>query len=158
VGPTPSATPTVNPTPLPSPSATPTASATPEPITDQSPAITYSVDTQSLPAGLAASVDASGLISISASGPVEGTLTIFADQPYTISQPGYGYTGRTKLTVPVSVKPVMPPTCQIFTISTSINVPVDVPLAYDPLRSGGCQGGHGVLTYRVDAVAPANGS
>lgn len=158
VGPTPSATPTVNPTPLPSPSATPTASASPEPITNQSPAITYSVDTQSLPAGLAASVDASGLISISSNGPVEGTLTIFADQPYTISQPGYGYTGRTKLTIPVSVKPVAPPTCQIFTISTSINVPVDVPLAYDPLRAGGCQGGHGALTYNVDLVAAANGS
>jgi hypothetical protein len=45
------------------------------------------------------------------------------------------------------VKPVSPPTCQVFTISTSINTPVDVPLAYDPLRAGGCQGGHGALTY-----------
>jgi len=158
VGPTPSATPTVNPTPLPSPSVSPSASASPEPITNQSPTITYSIDSLNLPAGLSASVDGNGLISISSSAPVEGTLTIFADQPYTISQPGYGYTGRTKLTIPVSVKPVMPPTCQIFTISTSINVPLNVPLAYDPLRAGGCQGGHGVLTYRVDVVAPVNGS
>ena len=70
----------------------------------------------------------------------------------------FTYVGQTNIDIPVTVKPVAPPTCQICTISTSINTPVDVPLAYDPLRSGGCQGGHGALSYDLTLVAPANGS
>ena len=156
VGATPSPTPSATPTPTVSPS--PSVAPTPVAISDPTPAITYSIDAQTVPAGLTATVDSNGLINVASSSEVEATVTVFADQIYSVNQDGYGYSGRTKLTIPISVKPVSPPTCQVFTISTSINTPVDVPLAYDPLRSGGCQGGHGALTYLVDVVAPANGS
>ena len=156
VGPTPTATPTVTPTPTVSPS--PSNAPTPVAISDPTPVVTYAIDTVNLPSGLGASVDASGLITLSANTPVEGVLGVFANQQYVIPQAGYGYSGSTKLTIPVSIKAPSVPTCQIFTISTSTNVAVNVPLAYDSLRSGGCQGGYGTLTYRVDAVTPANGS
>ena len=153
---TPSPTPIVSPTPTVSP--IPSTPPTLAPITDQSPPVLYSIDAQSLTAGLTATVSSSGEISISSTAPTEAIISVFVDQSYSLNQPGYGYTGRTKLTIPVSVKEPLSPTCQIFTISTSINTPVDVPLAYDPLRSGGCQGGHGALSYDLTLVAPANGS
>ena len=156
VGPTPSATPTVSPTPTvtPSPSSAPTLT----PIVNQTPTITYSVDALTMPVGLSATVDGNGLISISATGAVEGNLIVFANQAYNVNQTDFGYSGSTKLIIPVSVKPVAPPTCQIFTTSTSINTALNVPLAYEALRSGGCQGGYGTLSYSVTAVAAANGS
>lgn len=152
----PSPTPIVTPTQLPSPS--PTAAVSPEPIIDQSPIITYSVDTLTLPTGLSASVTSEGLITISTSAAVEGVLNIFADQQYVIPQAGFGYSGSTKLSIPVSVKAPFAPTCQIFTISTSINVPLDVDLEYEDTRTGGCRGGYGALSYEVNVVAPTNGS
>ena len=152
---TPSPTPIVSPTPTVSP--IPSTPPTLAPITGQSPQVLYSIDAQSLTTGLTATVSSSGLISISSTAPTEATISVFADQSYVLNQTGYGYTGRTKLTIPVSIKEPKRPTCQIFTVSTLVNVPKEISLPYEASRSGGCQGGHGALTYDLKVEEAENG-
>lgn len=111
------------------------------------------------PSGITASISGDTLTVSTTGSPGDSTIEIIATNAYVDPVDGrYEFVDSNSISIPVGIRAVSPPTCQIFTISTSINVPLNVPLAYDPLRSGGCQGGHGVLTYRVDVVAPANGS
>lgn len=146
--PRPSSTTTAGPTPYPSPSLIPLPSAN---------TISYSVGAN--PAGLTAAISGDTLTVSTTSAAADSTLEIVATHAYLDPLEGsYEFIDTTSITVPVGIRAVAPPTCQIFTISTSINTALNVPLAYDALRAGGCQGGYGVLTYRVDAVAPANGS
>ena len=123
------------------------------------PDVSLSVD--SIPANVSATLSGNTLTITGNSEGDVSNVQVQAKQTYSYVDAltvAFTYVGQTNIDIPVTVKPVAPPTCQIFTISTSINVPVDVPLAYDPLRAGGCQGGYGVLRYTFDAIAPTNGS
>ena len=90
----------ISPTPTVSP--TPTTPPTLVPI-NTSPVILYSIDTQTLPAGVGATVSSTGVITITSTVAADGVIAVFADQTYDVNQSGYGYTGRTKLTIPISV-------------------------------------------------------
>ena len=137
-------------TPPAGPSGTPSLSTT-------APALSFAIT--SSPAGVTASITGNTLTLTGIAESALASVVVEASQIYVEANDStFTYTGKTNIDFSATVKPVSPPTCQIFTISTSINTPVDVPLAYDPLRAGGCQGGHGALTYNVDLVAAANGS
>jgi phosphatidylserine/phosphatidylglycerophosphate/cardiolipin synthase-like enzyme len=153
--PSPSPAPTVTPTPRPSSTPTSSASPTPSPIVPTFPvATTYALGT--LPTGVEAII-AGDVLTISAkSNAVDANLEIVATHTYADpNESSFIYTDSNNVQVPISVKAASAPTCQIFTISTSVNTAVDVPLAYDALRAGGCKGtdGYGALTYSIASVA-----
>ena len=161
----PSASPTPSISPTPRPSSTTTATPTPYPSPSlialpalpPSNSISYSIGAN--PAGVAATISGDTLTVSTTAAAVDTTLEILATHAYLDPLEGsYEFIDTNAISIPLNIRDVAPPTCQIFTISTSINVPLNVPLAYDPLRAGGCQGGHGALTYEVNIVAPTNGT
>ena len=150
----PTVTPSLNPTANPSPTITPS----PFPL-QNSPSVSTRYSIGANPAGITSTISGDALTVSTTAAAVDSTIEIIATNAYVDPVDGrYEFIDTTSITVTVGIRAVSPPTCQIFTISTSTNVAVNVPLAYDSLRSGGCQGGYGTLTYRVDAVTPANGS
>ena len=158
IGQSPNPVPTVTPLPTasPVPSGAPLQGNPFTPVDSLTPSINYTIDTATLPSGITATLTGANLV-LSSLSPASGNVTVRAKQIYTDpNQTGYEYAGITDIVIPVDVKAPSAPTCQIFTISTSINTAVDVPLAYDALRAGGCQGGYGALTYSVGSFA--NGS
>jgi len=156
----PSGSPTPSISPTPRPSSSPSANPYPSPSFIPLPAsnsISYSIGSN--PAGVTATISGDTLSVATTVAAIDSTLEIQATHAYLDPLEGsYQYLDTTTINVPLNVKAVSPPTCQIFTTSTSINTALNVPLAYEALRSGGCQGGYGALSYRVDLVTPANGS
>jgi phosphatidylserine/phosphatidylglycerophosphate/cardiolipin synthase-like enzyme len=157
-----SPTPSISPTPRPSSTTTATPTPYPSPSLIALPAlpplnsISYSIGAN--PAGVAATISGDTLTVSTTAAAVDTTLEILATHAYLdLLEGSYEFIDTNAISIPLNIRDAAPPTCQIFTISTSINVPVDVPLAYDPLRSGGCRGGYGVLEYTFDAIAPTNG-
>ena len=144
--PRPSSSPSVNPYPSPSWIPIPTANS-----------ISYAIGSN--PAGVTATISGDTLTVSTTVAAIDSTLEIQATHAYLDPLEGsYQFLDTTAVSVPLNIKAVAPPTCQIFTTSTSINTALNVPLAYEALRSGGCQGGYGTLSYSVTAVAAANGS
>ena len=147
-----SSTPTASPTPYPSPSLI----ALPAPTST-----TYTIGAN--PAGIVASI-AGDVLTVSASGAdVDSSLDIIATHAYVDPlESSYEYIDSNTVSVPVSVRAVSPPTCQIFTTSTLRDTPVDIALAYDALNAGGCRGGYGTLTYATNTstngTATVNGA
>ncbi|MEY3607158.1 MAG: hypothetical protein RL289_1338, partial [Actinomycetota bacterium] len=145
----PSGSPTPEIYPSPRPNTTTTASPSPTPSLIALPganSITYSIG--EIPAGMTATISGNTLTVSTTSSASDSTLEILATHAYLDPLEGsYEYLDTTAISVPVTVKAPSRPTCQIFTTSTSVNTPVNVALTFDPLRSGGCKGGHGALTY-----------
>jgi hypothetical protein len=137
------------------PPTTPTGTIT---LLSNTPEIVYSLGLST--AGINPTITPTGQLTIApVIGTLDGSVTILATQTYVEStRSNFTYSAQVQFVIPVLVRPALQPTCQIFTISTSVNTPVSVPLAYDALRAGGCQGGYGTLTYSVGAVAPNNGT
>ena len=124
---------------------------------DSSLTPTVTLALQTIPSGVTATLSGSTLTVVGASEMVISNLIVSASQTYLeATDSNFTYTGVTQIDIPTTVKPAFRPTCQIFTISTSINTAVDVPLAYDSLRAGGCQGGYGTLSYTASSAS--NGS
>lgn len=153
VGVNPSPAPTITPTPTSTPAIipSPAPTSTPIAITDPTPDVTYAIDTATLPVGITASVSPTGVVAIFGTNDIDGNVSIFANQIYPVTQPDYGYTGTTKIIIPVSIRVPAPPTCQIFTTSSLRDTAVNIPLTYDALQAGGCRGGYGNLNYLISA-------
>jgi hypothetical protein len=158
VAPTPA--PSISPTPRPSSSTTASPTPYPSPSLIALPvanSISYAIGSN--PAGVTATISGDTLTVSTTAAAADSTIEILATHAYLDPLEGsYEYLDTTSVSVPLNIRAVSAPTCQIFTISTSVNTPVSVPLAYDALRAGGCQGGYGTLTYSVGAVAPNNGT
>ena len=161
----PSATPTpmISPTARPSSTPTATSSVTPYPAPSLIPlpaanSISYSIGSN--PAGVTATIVGGDLTVSTTAAAVDTTLEILATHAYLDPEEGsYEFIDTNVVSIPLNIRDVSPPTCQIFTISTSINTPTDpVSLAYDQTRSGGCQGGHGTLRYDVTTPASSSGA
>ena len=159
----PSASPTPSISPTPRPSSTTTATPTPYPSPSlialpalpPSNSISYSIGAN--PAGVAATISGDTLTVSTTAAAVDTTLEILATHAYLDPLEGsYEFIDTNAISIPLNIRDAAPPTCQIFTTSTSINVPIDVDLAYEDTRTGGCRGGYGVLSYTV--FAAANGS
>jgi phosphatidylserine/phosphatidylglycerophosphate/cardiolipin synthase-like enzyme len=146
-------------------SAPPASPTTPFDLTSNSPDIAYSIDPTATTALLNPTLSA-GVLTISpTAGTVDGNIAISASQTYEYVKPEttdgatppvvtapaitYTYIGKVTFLIPIKVRPVARPTCQIFTTSTLRDTPVDIALAYDALNAGGCRGGYGTLTYAI---------
>ena len=157
-----SPTPSISPTARPSSTPTATSSVTPYPSPSFIPlpaanSISYTIGLN--PAGVTATISGDTLTVSTTAAAIDSTLEILATHAYLdLAEGSYQYLDTNSVNVPINIRAVAPPTCQIFTTSTSINTALNVPLAYEALRSGGCQGGYGTLSYSVTAVAAANGS
>lgn len=150
--------PTVQASQIPAASPSPTTTPSPFELTSSTTVSTrYTIGSN--PSGITASISGDTLTVSTTAAQIDSTIEIIATNAFIDPvDTRFEYLDSNNVTIPVNVRPVAPPTCQIFTTSTSINTALNVPLAYEALRSGGCQGGYGTLSYSVSAVAAANGS
>ena len=139
-------------------SATPIALAAPIELLTNSPEITYSLGTST--SGINPTITANGQLTIAPLiGSLDGSVTIIATQTYAENtRANYTYNAQVQFIVPVFVRPESRPTCQVFTVSTLMNLPKEISLPYEAARSGGCQGGYGQLKYNLFVESPENGT
>ena len=106
--PRPSSSPSVNPYPSPSWIPIPTANS-----------ISYAIGSN--PAGVTATISGDTLTVSTTVAAIDSTLEIQATHAYLDPLEGsYQFLDTTAVSVPLNIKAVAPPTCQIFTTSTSV--------------------------------------
>ncbi|CAB4846308.1 MAG: hypothetical protein F2774_01570 [Actinobacteria bacterium] len=144
----------LNPTANPSP----TFSPAPFEVTSSTSVSTrYSVGNN--PSGITATIS-SGTLTVSTTlAEIDSTIELVATTAYIDPvDVRYEFIDSNSVTIPVSVRSVAPPTCQSFNVATLVDLPVTVPLEYDVIRAGGCQGGYESLTYDVSNTSPVHGT
>ncbi len=129
--------------------------ATDPDLISKSPAITY--DLAKLPASVTAVLTKNTLTITGKKKGDVSAINVHAKQTYSYidsNDVSFNYVGQTDIAIPVTVKPVSPPTCRSFTATTIKNKPVTIPLEYDSTREGGCKAspGYGSLTYKISKV------